>query len=172
MTFLKRQSKPTLHYKIDDFTDPWKKPATILLQHGYGRSGRFWYSWVPYLSRFFRVVRLDLRGFGLSPVDFDPYTGITLANHADDVVALLDALEIESMHYCGESFGGILGMVLAAQHPAQLAPPAPGHRHPAARGSPSEPASPCPSSRPRHTTPLSPTPAGGRPNQPAEPSRA
>ena len=120
MTFLKRQGKPTLHYTIDDFTDPWKKSATVLLQHGYGRSGRFWYNWVPYLSRYYRVLRLDLRGFGQSPVDFDPYTGITLDNHAADVIALLDALQIESVHYCGESFGGILGMVLAARQPTRI----------------------------------------------------
>jgi hypothetical protein len=36
MPFIKRTGKPTLHYRIDDFTDPWKNAGTILLQHGYG----------------------------------------------------------------------------------------------------------------------------------------
>ncbi|MBI3937305.1 MAG: alpha/beta hydrolase [Betaproteobacteria bacterium] len=120
MPFLKRQGKPTLHYLLDDYTDPWKNAGTVFLQHGYGRSAQFWYSWVPYLSRFYKVVRLDLRGFGQSPVDFDPDTGITLEGHMEDVVALLDHLGLESVHYCGESFGGILGMVLAATHPRRV----------------------------------------------------
>lgn len=120
MPLIERKGKPSLHYRVDDFTDPWKNAPTILLQHGFGRSSQFWYSWVPYLSRFFKVVRPDLRGLGLSPVEFNPATDITVENYIDDMTALLDALELESVHYCGESFGGILGMVLAAKHPSRV----------------------------------------------------
>jgi 3-oxoadipate enol-lactonase len=111
---------PTLHYRVDDFTDPWKNAATIVLQHGFGRSSQFWYPWVPYLSRFYKIVRPDLRGLGLSPLDFDPATETTVSGYIDDLVALLDSLGFDSVHYCGESFGGILGMVLAAEHPARV----------------------------------------------------
>jgi hypothetical protein len=31
------------HYELDDFTDPWKPAETIVIQHGLGRSSRFWY---------------------------------------------------------------------------------------------------------------------------------
>lgn len=120
MPLIERKGKPALHYRVDDFTDPWKNAPTILLQHGFGRSSQFWYSWVPYLSRFYKVVRPDLRGLGLSPVDFNPATDITVETYLDDMTALLDALGLESVHYCGESFGGILGMVLAAEHPARV----------------------------------------------------
>lgn len=120
MPFLKRPDKPTLHYRVDDFTDPWKNAPTILLQHGFGRSSQFWYSWVPYLARFYKVVRADLRGLGQSPLEFDPAKDLTIENYVDDLVALVDALGVESVHYCGESFGGILGMVLAATQPARV----------------------------------------------------
>ncbi len=120
MPYLERSAKPTLHYRIDDYTDPWSSAPTIILQHGFGRSSQFWYSWVPYLSRFYKVVRPDLRGLGLSPADFEPRTGITIESYLADLVALLDALGLESAHYCGESFGGILGMILAAEHPARV----------------------------------------------------
>lgn len=120
MPYLERRGKPTLHYRVDDFTDPWKNAATVVLQHGFGRSSLFWTAWVPYLARFYRVVRPDLRGLGLSPVEFDPATGITVEYCIDDLRALLDALDLESVHYCGESFGGILGMGLAAEHPARV----------------------------------------------------
>ena len=78
MPLLKRRGKPTLHYEIDDFTDEWRNAPYLVLQHGYGRSGRFWRSWVPYLSRYYRVVRPDLRGLGQSPLDFDPHSGINV----------------------------------------------------------------------------------------------
>ena len=66
MPELRRAGKPTLHYALDDYTDPWRHAPYLLLQHGYGRSGRFWYSWVPYLGRFYKIVRPDLRGLGQS----------------------------------------------------------------------------------------------------------
>jgi 3-oxoadipate enol-lactonase len=120
MPFLRRKTKPTLHYRIDDFTDPWKKSGVILLQHGYARSSRFWHGWVPYLSRFYRIVRPDLRGHGESPVDFNPATESTVECYIEDIAAVLDELKLDSVHFCGESFGGILGMALAAEHPKRV----------------------------------------------------
>lgn len=119
MATLKRPGEPTLHYALDDFTDPWKKAPHLILQHGYGRSGKFWTSWVPYLSRFYRVVRPDLRGLGESEAPADLESGLSVANYVADLAALIDALGAP-VHYCGESLGGILGMVLAAEHPEKL----------------------------------------------------
>ena len=62
-----------LHYLVDDFTEPWTEPETILLLHGNAESGLAWYAWVPVLARRFRVVRPDMRGYGAStpmPRDF------------------------------------------------------------------------------------------------------
>ncbi|TAK82975.1 MAG: alpha/beta fold hydrolase [Betaproteobacteria bacterium] len=119
MPALKRSGQPTLHYAVDDFTDPWKNAPCLILQHGYGRSGEFWTSWVPYLSRFYRVVRPDLRGLGQSEAPADLESGLSVANYIADLVALIDALG-GPVHYCGESLGGILGMMLAAEHPEKL----------------------------------------------------
>jgi 3-oxoadipate enol-lactonase len=120
MPLLRRNGEPALHYTVDDYTDPWRNAPYLILQHGYGRSGRFWYSWVPYLSRFYRVVRPDLRGLGRSEAPADLEAGLNVAAYIDDLVAIIDALGGGSVHYCGESLGGILGMVLAAEHPAKL----------------------------------------------------
>src|SRR5260370_32543761 len=65
-----------MHYEVDDFTDPWRKPETILLLHGNAESGLAWWAWVPHLARHYRVVRPDMRGFGQStplPRDY-PWT--------------------------------------------------------------------------------------------------
>lgn len=120
MPILKRNSKPDLFYEVDDYTDPWKKAPFILLQHGYGRSTRFWYRWIPYLSRFYKVIRADLRGLGRSAKDFDLEKGLSVEAYVDDLCSVLDAIGAESVHYCGESLGGIIGMMFAAERPQRV----------------------------------------------------
>jgi 3-oxoadipate enol-lactonase len=120
MPVLERSGKPALHYEVDDATDPWRDAPVMILQHGYGRSSRFWYHWVPYLSRFYRVVRPDLRGHGRTQTDPARFGELRAADFVGDLVDLVDALGGGRVHYCGESFAGILGMALAAEHPGRL----------------------------------------------------
>jgi 3-oxoadipate enol-lactonase len=120
VSFAQKPGQPALHYVVDDYTDPWKNAPYILLQHGNGRSGAFWYSWVPYLSRFYRVVRPDMRGLGKSSADFDLRSEFTLENCVEDLVTIIDDLGTESVHVCGESAGGMVGIALAALHPQRV----------------------------------------------------
>jgi len=120
MPVLKRKNQPDIHYEVDDYTDPWKNAPYILLQHGYGRSSKFWYRWVPYLSRHYKVVRPDLRGLGQSSRDFDYEQGLNAEAYVGDLNAILDAIGAESVHYCGESLGGIIGMFYAAECPQRV----------------------------------------------------
>ena len=55
-----------MHYELDDYTDPWTQPETVLLLHGNAESAAMWFGWVPTLARHFRVVRTDMRGFARS----------------------------------------------------------------------------------------------------------
>ena len=103
-----------MHYLIDDFTDPWTRPETILLLHGNAESSAAWYAWVPHLARRYRVVRPDRRGFGAStpmPRDF-PWTLDVLI---DDHIRLMDALGIEHFHLVGCKWGGTLARAFAAR---------------------------------------------------------
>ena len=120
MPLAQKPGRPALHYVVDDYTDPWKNAPCILLQHGNGRSGAFWYSWVPYLSRFYRVVRPDMRGLGRSSADFDLKSEFTLGNCVEDLVTIIDDLGAQSVHVCGESAGGMVGIALAALHPQRV----------------------------------------------------
>jgi len=120
MPYLERPGQPTIHYEYDDFTDPWKNAPIMLLQHGYSRSAKIWYQWVPYLARHYRIVRMDLRGLGKSSTDFDLESGMSVGHFVDDVLAVIERVGDGPVHYCGESLGGILGMVLAAEHPDKL----------------------------------------------------
>ena len=120
MPFLERPLQPRLYYEIDDYTDPWKDAPYILLLHGYARSGKFWRFCVPYLARFYKVIRLDLRGQGQSDSNFDLDKGINFEAYIDDFTALLDHLGIESAHCCGESSAGTLGLGFAAERPQRV----------------------------------------------------
>ena len=108
-----------IHYELDDFTDPWEQSDTILIQHGYGRSGKFWYHWAPPLARDYRVLRVDMRGHGQSvdPADDHPWSVDELLS---DIRGVIEALGLGSVHYVGESVGGILGIALAARWPELL----------------------------------------------------
>jgi len=117
MPIIHRAGKPDLHYTLDDFTDPWADAPVLLLQHGYGRNGAFWYQWVPYLSRFYKVVRPDLRGLGRSGRNFDLGRELTLDEYLGDLRAIVADLGDRPIHYCGESMGGLLGMAFAGTFP-------------------------------------------------------
>ena len=109
----------SLAYYIDDFTDPWRRPATLLLLHAAMGSARRYFAWVPHLARDYRVVRLDLRGHGRSqvpPAD-EP---LALDRLVADVAELMDHLGIESAHIVGNSAGGYLGQQMAMTRPERV----------------------------------------------------
>ncbi len=116
----KTNTQPALHYEIDDHTDPWKDRPYIVLQHGFGRNGRFWYKWIPLLSRHYRVLRLDMRGFGQSRDGFSLGSGFNLDDLAADVIKVLDNVGARNAHFVGEAFGGTLGMQVAGQYPDRI----------------------------------------------------
>jgi len=97
----------TLHYNDDDFTDPWRPAQAMLLQHGFSRSGRFWYNWVPLLAHEFRILRPDMRGMGQSTMAADKYEPL-LDTFAEDARRILDHLCIDKVVFVGESFGGVI----------------------------------------------------------------
>jgi 3-oxoadipate enol-lactonase len=108
-----------MHYEVDDFTDPWKKPETIVLHHGNCKSTRFWYAWVPVLARHYNVVRLDARGLGLSTVPPPGYNW-SLKGFGQDLERLLDHLNLDRVHLVGETVGGTISMLFAADHPERV----------------------------------------------------
>lgn len=69
------------------------------------------------LAPAFRVIAPDLRGRARSG---KPETGYEMADHARDVIALLDALGLERVVLGGHSFGGYLAIYIAAKHPDRV----------------------------------------------------
>jgi pimeloyl-ACP methyl ester carboxylesterase len=108
-----------LFYADDDFAEPWRPHDAILMQHYILGNHTEFRPWVPILAREFRVLRLDRRGNGLSAKP--PFTyQYTLDDLIADFVGFLDALELERVHYIGQSLGGVLGAVFAARHPERV----------------------------------------------------
>jgi pimeloyl-ACP methyl ester carboxylesterase len=67
----------------------------------------------------YRLILLDPRGQGKSDAPHDP-AAYTLAERANDVLAVLDDLGIPKAHFWGYSLGGSLGFELAARSADRL----------------------------------------------------
>ncbi len=101
-----------LYYEIHGDGPP------LVLVMGIGYDSSLWtLQQVPELSTRFQVVLLDNRDAGRSSRTDHPYT---IADMADDVAGLLDALEIQRTHLLGLSMGAMIGMEFALRHADRL----------------------------------------------------
>jgi 3-oxoadipate enol-lactonase len=88
--------------------------AAVLLIHAGVADRRMWDPLLPDLSQRHRVVRVDLRGFGDSPLPPHPY------DHVTDVVAVLDEVGVDCPAVVGASFGGLIAQELARRFPDRV----------------------------------------------------
>lgn len=83
----------------------------VALLHGFSFDRRMWDPQFELLSREFRVVRYDLRGYGKSSIPGRPYS------HAEDLLVLMKSLGIEKAHVVGLSLGGAVAVEFAIRNP-------------------------------------------------------
>jgi 3-oxoadipate enol-lactonase len=102
-----------IHVEVEG---PEDKPV-LMLSNSLGTDLHMWDPQVASLTRHFRLVRYDRRGHGKSGVPKGPYTMEMLGR---DVLAVLDALKIEKINWCGLSMGGMVGMWLGANAPQRI----------------------------------------------------
>lgn len=74
---------------------------------------------VPYLSRYFRVVTIDLRGNGRSDRPDDP-AAYSFEHYYADMLAVIDYLQLERLAIVGISCNAMLAMRLAAEQPERV----------------------------------------------------
>jgi 3-oxoadipate enol-lactonase/4-carboxymuconolactone decarboxylase len=84
-----------------------------LLIHPLGGALQIWQPLMPRLRQHFRVVRYDLRGHGASPVPWETGGPVSVEALGHDALALLDRLDLERVHVCGTSLGGMVALWLA-----------------------------------------------------------
>ena len=93
-------------------------PALILL-HGSGPGVTGWANFednLPVFAPHFRTFVLDLPGYGKSA----PVAGMPMQVCADAVIRFMDGLKIDKAHIMGNSLGGMVGSMVAAQQPARV----------------------------------------------------
>jgi len=88
----------------------------VVLIHGVTGDLSIWFlcEAMGVLGRSFRVTAYDLRGHGYSDVTRDGYTS---ADQARDVMAIMDALDIDRAMLLGHSFGAVIAMHAAVLYP-------------------------------------------------------
>ena len=100
-----------LHYLDRAGEDP-----PILIMHGLSANAHFFDGLAA--SRLpNRLIAVDLRGRGRSD---KPATGYRMADHAADIIGLMDGLGLDRVVMAGHSYGGLLTCYLAAHFPDRL----------------------------------------------------
>lgn len=90
----------------------------LVLIHGLGLDRFLWDPFVPALSKTCQVIRYDLLGHGAAPPLAAP---VKSADFNAQVIAVLDACEIDRAVLMGFSLGGIIARTFAASHPDRVA---------------------------------------------------
>lgn len=93
--------------------------APILCIHGAGSSALVWGEAVASLARLGRVIAHDRRGCTRSERP-EPYERTSIAEHADDAAALLDAVAAGPAVVIGRSYGGTVAVDLALRYPDRV----------------------------------------------------
>lgn len=89
----------------------------LVLVHGWPEH---WYAWrklIPSLAERYRVICPDLRGFGWTEATPGGYEKEALAG---DLLALLDALELERVRLAGHDWGGMVGFLACLRAPERF----------------------------------------------------
>lgn len=103
-----------IHYKDEG---PRKGPA-LLMVHGSESSLRTWDVIAKRLKARYRIIRLDLPGYGLSDGATDE--SLKTLVPTDVPIALLDHLRVRKVTFAGVSSGGTMGMYMAARRPDMI----------------------------------------------------
>ena len=107
----------SIHYEIEGD----KSAAPLLLHHGWTSDIEAWrdFGYIAALGDRFRLILMDARGHGLSDAPASP-DGYAPERFVEDVEAVLDAAEVESVTFWGYSMGAAIGFELALARPDRL----------------------------------------------------
>lgn len=90
---------------------------TLLMLHGLGSTKQDWDAQVPFFSKTYRVITVDLRGHGKSSIPKEDY-GVPFMT--EDIKCFLNALDIKTMSLVGFSMGGAVAFDFAVKYPEYL----------------------------------------------------
>jgi len=90
---------------------------TIILVHGLASNAGFWRYNISELSKYFRVIAVDLPGYGKSQKGAYPYS---MSFYADQIKNVADELGLKKFIYIGHSMGGQIGIIFSLKYPERL----------------------------------------------------
>lgn len=93
-----------------------EEAEVLVLSNGVLMSTASWAFQTPVISQHYRLLLYDCRGMWQSDHPPGPYS---MELHAQDLARLLDALNIESAHIGGTSYGAEISMVFALKYPGR-----------------------------------------------------
>jgi pimeloyl-ACP methyl ester carboxylesterase len=100
-----------LYYEIHGQGEP------LVLLHGWTQSSQFWSEFLARYVENYQVYTVDLRGHGrTTPLTED----FSIKKAADDILTLFDHLKLKKIKAIGLSYGGLVLLQLASEHPDKL----------------------------------------------------
>jgi len=116
MPYVDLSADQRLYYEIDNWSDAWKKPESVVMIHGFTENTTAYNAWVPHLARNYRVVRFDQLGFGKSSAVPDDFT-FTNELLVDNAARVIERCGGRPVHVVGAKSGGLIAIELAAMRP-------------------------------------------------------
>lgn len=113
MSFITTGDGCRIAYRFDGPEDA----PVLLLSNSLGTDMSMWDAQIDAFSAKFRVLRYDQRGHGASDAPVGAYS---LDRLGRDAVELLDQLQLDRVHFCGLSLGGMTGQWLGIYAPERL----------------------------------------------------
>jgi pimeloyl-ACP methyl ester carboxylesterase len=99
------------------YDDVGKGEIPIIFLHGFPFDRSMWKGQVNYLKLAYRLISVDLRGFGQSSLGKED---INIDLFSDDLIKLMDALKIEKAILCGLSMGGYIALNVINRFPGRF----------------------------------------------------
>lgn len=99
-----------LYYQIHGEGEP------LVFLHGHSLDMRMWETQVDTFAQHYRVILIDMRGYGRSSQMSDTLH----TTHLDDVLTVMDSLGIEKAHIVGLSMGGFVAGDMVGMHPERM----------------------------------------------------
>ena len=127
------QLKGETGYAVNDNAKIWYEKIApedtlkghVLLIMGVANDALAWpdYFIQPIVDSGYAVIRFDPRGTGKSDwfEDWTKENAYSLDDIADDIIAIIDTLNVDSVHILGISFGGMIGQTVAINYPERVA---------------------------------------------------
>jgi pimeloyl-ACP methyl ester carboxylesterase len=109
------KSVSNFHMSYDDMGEG---SIPVIFLHGFPFDKSMWSEQLEFLKSSYRVIALDIRGFGKST---DEESEFSIDLFADDLIAFMDTLYIEKAVVCGLSMGGYITLNAHERYPERFA---------------------------------------------------